>query len=896
MADTVSTLQIKVLSQDVEATNRRLEELERKSGHAETAVGKLGSSSKISFGVIAAGIGSVVSLGAATAAVTREWLGYDKAMKEVQSITASSSAEFRSMRSDVIELASSLGVDATVAAKGLYQALSAGIPKDNAIEFMKVASKAAIAGVTEVNVAVDGLTNVINAYKLPVSEAERVTDMLFATVVDGKTTFEELSSNMSKATVIAASMNVPLEQVLASIISITKQGTPTSEAFTQIKAALQALLDPSDQMIVAYQSMGVESGRQAVAQYGLAGALQMVRDRYEGNDGALVKAMRSVEAYNGALSITGANLATYATGLDNVKNSAGKANKAFADNSNTLENAITSLKGTFLGFVESMEQSFGIIQTTSNLLKNLANDINVVRNMGNESINSAVSAGGAVGVQLLQDELAKLEALKAQLDVRKERGNLMTGIGRDNGGFGDGDFWTSGARLLSSAMEETEAKIQKAKEALSRFDEETVTSANLQRALADAVKDGNETAIANIRAKIDGQEKANAAAAEQADILKEVGELEILLREQKVKMADAQLAKDKESAKLRDKAAKDEAKALQDLKEDAERLATTDRERLELKIKQLETLKAQGPEEAALADKAIKAVREQIAAYDKLQAVKADRTGRSGSRSSSSVFSSIPILGDVLSTEESMIKDSYRRRGDQMLEDTRQTAESQFSIMLDAQERQAQMMREQMIGSHQFTLNAYSDFFGNLSELSKFHSEKAFKIAQAASIAQATIKMFESAVAAYAQGSAISPFLGPVFAAAALAAGAANIASIKSQQFQAYEHGGMIPAGATGLVGEAGPEFVRGPAVVTSARATDGLRSGGKAQDVRVIINNAPGYEARVTETEDDKGKQMEITIVRTIDRLTKEAESGGGKFVPALARKYNLNRNGSAR
>jgi len=901
MSDTVASLRLKVYSDDVVTGKNRLEQLERQAKGADTAVTKFGLSSKLSLGAILSGVGSMTAISAATGAAVAKWLDYDKAMKEVLSITTLSKESFGDLREDVLNLATSVGVDATVAAKGLYEALSAGIPQDNILEFMKVASKAAIAGVTEVNVAVDGLTNVINSYHLAATDAERVSDQMFAAVVDGKTTFEELAAHMSKASVIAASLDVPFEELLASIISITKQGTQTSEAFTQMKAVFTALVRPTDELQTAYDKLEIKSGRQAIAQYGLAGALQLVSEQFIGNDAGLVKALGSTEAYNGVLSVTGANLKTFELGLKNVNEAAGKTNKAYEDNANTLSIALTSLKNTFSQLVESMEHNFGIIQGASDLLKEFTHNVQLAKDAQNAAVTASQNIGGIVGVQTLQDEIAKLEALDALLKARQSRGAFTSGLGESSGGFGKDDSLFAGAKLLSTAMEETETKLRRARAELAKYNEETVKSANLQRALSDAVSSGNAEAEAAIRSKIQAQEAEVAQQREFAEIDKEVSELELLLKGKKLEAADEVLAKEKETSKVKEKAAKDEQAAIKASLESARELTTTEKEKLQLKIKQLEIAKAQVPEEAALADKAIAALRLQIVEYDKLQEKKqiaalAASSNRSGIGKGFSTLPGVPIIGDALLAEEGLIDDSYQRRQDKILDSTRETAQMQADIMVDAQAEAARQMEEAMIGHQRFELNAYSEFFGNIANLSNFHSEKAFRVAQIASIAQATIKMYESAVAAYASGAAISPFLGPVFAGAALAAGAANIANIKAQRFQAYEHGGMIPSGGLGLVGEAGPEFVRGPAIVTSAKATDGLRRSGSDSSVKVVINNAPGHVAEVTETENQDGKMIEITITKTIDRLVREAQTGGGRFVPALASKYNLQRNGNAK
>jgi hypothetical protein len=66
----------------------------------------------------------------------------------------------------------------------------------------------------------------------------------------------------------------------------------------------------------------------------------------------------------------------------------------------------------------------------------------------------------------------------------------------------------------------------------------------------------------------------------------------------------------------------------------------------------------------------------------------------------------------------------------------------------------------------------------------------------------------------------VGPALGIAAAAAAVAAGLANVAAIKAQPVGAYERGGAIPGGRSGIVGEAGAEEIFGPAIVTSARTT----------------------------------------------------------------------------
>lgn len=249
-------------------------------------------------------------------------------------------------------------------------------------------------------------------------------------------------------------------------------------------------------------------------------------------------------------------------------------------------------------------------------------------------------------------------------------------------------------------------------------------------------------------------------------------------------------------------------------------------------------------------------------------------------------------MREAFQREEDLIRATYERRKQIILDATGTTEEAKLKMLDDAQKRYADSMKEHNRQQNQVYLDAASNFFGDLSSLSSIESEKMFKISQGAAIANATISMYQSAVNAYASGAMISPYLGPVFAAAALAAGAANIASIKSQTYSgAYEHGGMIPGGKVGLVGEAGPEFVKGPAVVTSARATadrSAGRTSGSYPTVN-IINNAPGVVVEQKETSDSEKIEFIVKLVEK--RVAGGISSGHSPVAKSMESTYPIKR-----
>ncbi|HUT68654.1 MAG TPA: phage tail tape measure protein, partial [Dehalococcoidales bacterium] len=207
------------------------------------------------------GAGITAAVGLIGGASLKMAADFDSAMREVNTMMLLNEAEFQSFSAEIREMSTTMGVDAVDSAKALYQAISAGVPRENVIEFLQVATKAAIGGVTETTTAVDGLTTVLNAFKLPISDAQKVADFMFTTIKGGKTTFEELSASLFNVAPIAAASNVEFEEVAAALAAMTQQGVPTAQATTQLRQAFVALQKPTAEMQTMLDGMGWASGQ-----------------------------------------------------------------------------------------------------------------------------------------------------------------------------------------------------------------------------------------------------------------------------------------------------------------------------------------------------------------------------------------------------------------------------------------------------------------------------------------------------------------------------------------------------------------------------------------------------------------------------------------------------------
>ncbi|EFT7391825.1 hypothetical protein HVC90_004737 [Salmonella enterica] len=176
------------------------------------------------------------------------------------------------------------------------------------------------------------------------------------------------------------------------------------------------------------------------------------------------------------------------------------------------------------------------------------------------------------------------------------------------------------------------------------------------------------------------------------------------------------------------------------------------------------------------------------------------------------------------------------------------------------------------------TGDAFGDMAGNIGA-ALGEASTAYK---AFAIAQATIATYTSAIEAYKSTAAIpvvGPFLAPVAAAAAVAAGMANIGKIRS----AREQGGSLAAGQMSTIAERGKPEVIMPAGASRVRTAEQMRqimgeSASKSGTENItIVNNTTGRVDSVSQERDDEGR-LRIIISETVSSALQDSNSAISK------------------
>jgi TP901 family phage tail tape measure protein len=282
---------------------------------------------------------------------TADMVQFQKGVSEVFTLMPGISKKaMGAMEKDVRELARSMGLDLNDAVSSLYQAISAGVDPNNAIDFLRTSAKTAIGGVASLEDSVGALTTVINGYGMSAKEATKVSDVLFSVVKNGVTNMTELGQNIGKVTPIAASLGVTIEEVGAMFAVLTKQmgAGKTAEAGTAIRSMLAELAKEGMKANENFKALGKGGFKEFIANGGQVGeALMMMKERAEASGKSLMDMFRGVEAGNGALMLVTQGGKALSAQLQNIHKDAGATETAFATMEQTVSRQIDKLLSNF---------------------------------------------------------------------------------------------------------------------------------------------------------------------------------------------------------------------------------------------------------------------------------------------------------------------------------------------------------------------------------------------------------------------------------------------------------------------------------------------------------------------------------------------------------------------
>ena len=300
-----------------------------------------------------------IGISAATAFAKAAKSSYDfekefrKNMLEVATISTQVTDDMTGFMNQVMSITQEIPIKAPEAAKALYSIVSAGHDGADGMKILEVSAKAAVGGLTETETAADAITTILNAYKMSAEEAGTVSDQLFTTIRLGKTTFGELGASIAQVAPIAAAYGISIDQVLGAVASLTKQGTPTAQAMTQIRAAIQGVAG--------------ELGDAAFQGRTFQESLQLINEKAGGSASKMKEMLGTDEGLAATLALTGKNAKSAASDLEELQSSLGATEAAFEKMKDEVGNQMTLLSNNIQAALRPMGEM--ILKEVSGIAK-----------------------------------------------------------------------------------------------------------------------------------------------------------------------------------------------------------------------------------------------------------------------------------------------------------------------------------------------------------------------------------------------------------------------------------------------------------------------------------------------------------------------------------------------
>lgn len=360
-------------------------------------------------------------------------MSFDQEFSKVKTIADETQISFDDLKKGVLDVSSTINVDAKVAANALYEIVSANISTADSLKVLEGSAKLAKTGFTDINTAADLMTTVLNAYGSSVEEVNKYSDQMILTQKLAKTTIGELGSSFGDVAGFAATANVEFAQIGSALSVLTTRGVGTSESITALKAILSAVISPTKEAKDMADELGISFNLSSLQSRGFVKFLRDIEKGCRGDTEAMASLFGSSEALNAVLQLTSnEGMAQFSENLEIISGASGtteEALRALESPGEDLSEAFNRLKNTLIesgsafepiinmitGFISIIGQAPPTIVTTIAVLGTLALTIGTVIKTVNETMSTVNSVSSIVnkvsgGLSPLEMKIIKVGA------------------------------------------------------------------------------------------------------------------------------------------------------------------------------------------------------------------------------------------------------------------------------------------------------------------------------------------------------------------------------------------------------------------------------------------------------------------------------------------------------
>ncbi len=390
-------------------------------------------------------------------------IGFDSSMSKITGLVGIAADEVDAMGESLKGISKETAKGPAELAEALFFVTSAGLRGAEALEALEFAAKASTAGLGETAVVADALTSAMNAYAASGLSAEEATNILVATVREGKLEASELGAAIGQVLPIASEMGVTFDEVGASIAAMTRLGLNSAESVTALKSILTTIVKPAGTAAAELAKVGLSSEglRRQIREEGLLAVLFTLREAFEGNQEALTKVIPNVRALTGFMALTGDSADTTEAIFERLTDTTGTLETAFGVASDTIEfrfnKALTDMKVKALDLRDPLTRFSGqflpIISDMTHEMTLATRGINAIKD-------GVITAEGPVAEFAAAIKFMGGDAARADESLRFMIEALGLGAEEFAEITGDADTFSKAAGLTSEELDRLTALIK----------------------------------------------------------------------------------------------------------------------------------------------------------------------------------------------------------------------------------------------------------------------------------------------------------------------------------------------------------------------------------------------------------------------------------------------------
>lgn len=264
---------------------------------------------------------------------------FEMSMTKIIGLVGVSREQVGKWKDDIYNIARETGRGPEELADALYFVTSAGYRGSEALDILQKSAMAAAGGMGETKDIADLVTSAMYAYRKSNLSATEAMDAVVASVREGKVEVTDLINSMGKVFPIASQFNVSIQEVGATMAAMTRSGTEADKASTHLRAILNQMINPSQEVKKAMAGLQYTSDQfnKTLRSQGLIAAMLELNKAIKGDPQAYAKIFQNIRALTGVLDVMGDNMEENVRIFERMKNSSGSLKKVFEEVQGTTQ-------------------------------------------------------------------------------------------------------------------------------------------------------------------------------------------------------------------------------------------------------------------------------------------------------------------------------------------------------------------------------------------------------------------------------------------------------------------------------------------------------------------------------------------------------------------------------